>query len=113
MFGNWPFLYPMYGLGDIPKAFSKLWIASGWLWMLNTPVDEIIFDSSGKVKGVRSGSRVAKAPLVICDPSYAKNLEEEIKCTGKVIRSIWILNHPVLNTQDAASCQIILPYKQK
>jgi Rab GDP dissociation inhibitor len=37
--------------------------------MLNTNVDEILFES-GKVVGIRSGTEVAKAPLIICDPSY-------------------------------------------
>ncbi len=31
---------------------------------------------------------------------------------GKVIRSICILNHPIPNTDDKTSCQIIIPQKQ-
>jgi len=39
--------------------------------MLNTKVDEILFNEEGKVKGIRSGENTASAPLIICDPSYA------------------------------------------
>lgn len=66
---------------------------------------------NGKVAGVKIDGVMAKAPLVICDPSYA----EEQKCTkvtGKVIRAICILDHPIPNTNDAQSIQIILPQKQ-
>jgi len=36
--------------------------------MLNTKVDEILFDN-GKVTGIRSGEETARAPLIICDPA--------------------------------------------
>jgi len=80
--------------------------------MLNKPIDEILFDSNGKVTGVRSGSEVAKAPLVICDPSYVKDIKGHVKSRGKVIRSICILDHPIPNTKDSTSTQIIVPQKQ-
>lgn len=111
-YGEHPFLYPIYGLGGIPEGFSRLSAIHGGTYMLNTPIDEVLFDSSGKVEGVRSGSQVAKAPLVICDPSYVKNVKGQVKSVGKVVRSICILNHPIPDTHDATSCQIILPQKQ-
>jgi len=77
--------------------------------MLNTQVDEIIIED-GKVKGIRSGESTATAPLVICDPSYTT--EDKIKPVGQVIRAICIMDHPIPNTNNAASIQIILPAKQ-
>jgi Rab GDP dissociation inhibitor len=56
---------------------------------------------NGKVTGIRSGENFANAPIVICDPSYAK--QEFLKPTGKVIRAICILDHPIPNTKNAAS----------
>ena len=38
--------------------------------MLNTKIDEILFDGDGKVTGVSSGENKALAPIVICDPTY-------------------------------------------
>lgn len=32
--------------------------------------------------------------------------------TGKVVRAICLLNHPVANTNDNGSCQIIIPQRQ-
>jgi Rab GDP dissociation inhibitor len=79
--------------------------------MLNTKVDEIMFGENGKVTGIKSGGEEAKAPLIICDPSYVRDLKK-VKENGKVIRAICILDHPIPNTNDSTSCQVILPQKQ-
>jgi Rab GDP dissociation inhibitor len=70
-YGSSPFLYPVYGLGGLPESFSRLCAIHGGTYMLNTPVDEVLFEN-GKVVGVRSGEGIAKAPLIICDPSYVR-----------------------------------------
>lgn len=111
-YGDSPFLYPIYGLGGIPEGFSRFCAIHGGTYMLNKPIDEILFDSDGKVTGVKSGDEVAKAPLVICDPSYVRETKGHVKSIGKVIRSICILDHPIPNTKDATSCQVIIPQKQ-
>ena len=63
----------------------------------------------GKFVGVRSGSETVKAKQVIGDPSYFTSRVEE---TGKVIRAICFLKHPIPGTEDADSCQIIIPQNQ-
>ena len=83
--------------------------------MLNTPVNDIIINTDGKVTGIKSGAEEAKAPLIICDPSYVQgspSTQGKVKAVGKVIRAICILDHPIPNTNDSSSCQIILPQKQ-
>jgi len=54
-YGDSPFLYPIYGLGGLPEAFSRLCAIHGGTYMLNTNVDEILFGDDGKVNGIRSG----------------------------------------------------------
>jgi Rab GDP dissociation inhibitor len=109
-YGDSPFLYPVYGLGGLPESFSRLCAIHGGTYMLNTAVDEILFES-GRAVGVRCGEETARAPLVICDPSYVTGLNKT-RTNGKVIRAICILDHPIPNTNDATSCQIIIPQKQ-
>lgn len=46
---------------------------------------------------------------LICDPSYAPS---RVRKVGRVIRVICLLTHPVKNTQEATSCQIIIPQMQ-
>lgn len=113
-FGNSPFVYPIYGLSGLPESFSRLSAVHGGTYMLNKPVDGFEFDSAtGRVTGVRSGEEVARAPIVICDPSYVREkLPGKIKSVGKVIRAICILSQPIPSTNNCYSCQIIIPQKQ-
>ena len=98
-YGDSPFLYPIYGLGGLPEAFSRLCAIHGGTYMLNTNIDEILFDGDGKAIGIRAGENTAKAPIVICDPSYTT--EDRLKPTGKVIRAICLMDHPIPDTYDA------------
>lgn len=107
-YGKSPYLYPLYGLGELPQGFARLSAIYGGTYMLNTPVDEIVFEGSSVV-GIKSGGVVAKCKQVFCDPSYVKN---RVKITGQVIRCICLLNHPIPNTRDALSTQIIIPQNQ-
>ena len=78
--------------------------------MLNTDVEEITFGDDGKTTGIKCGADIATAPIVICDPSYVK--DEHLKPMVKVIKAICILDHPIPETNDATSTQIIIPAKQ-
>lgn len=106
--------------------------------MLNKPVDEIVMEG-GHVVGVKSEGevratarsthllrrvrvspplvlilpppppQVARCKQLICDPSY---IPDRVRKAGQVIRVICVLSHPIKNTNDANSCQIIIPQNQ-
>ncbi|CAG2106580.1 unnamed protein product [Medioppia subpectinata] len=107
-YGKSPYLYPLYGLGELPQGFARLSAIYGGTYMLDKQVDELVMEN-GKVVGVRSGDEVAKCKQVYCDPSY---VTDRVNKVGQVIRCICLLNHPIPNTKDALSCQIIIPQKQ-
>lgn len=107
-YGSSPFIYPLYGLSGLPEGFSRLAAVHGGTYMLNTPVDEILKDGDGKARGIRSGDKEAYAPIVLCDPTYVADTDK-VRKTGQVATSICILNHPLPNTNDADSAQIIVP----
>jgi Rab GDP dissociation inhibitor len=50
-----------------------------------------------------------KAKFVIGDPSY---FPDKVKKTGQVVSCICILSHPIPNTNNAESAQIIIPQKE-
>jgi Rab GDP dissociation inhibitor len=104
-----PYIYPLYGLGELPQAFARLSAIYGGTYMLNKPVDEVVYDEQGVVVGVKSEGEVAKCKFVVADPSYFPN---KVKKTGQVIRAICILEHPIPDTNNSDSCQIIIPQKQ-
>jgi len=107
-YGNSPYIYPLYGLGEMPQGFARLSAIYGGTYMLSKPVEEIIYEN-GVVVGVKSEGEVAKCKLVIGDPSY---FPTKVKKVGQVARQICVLNHPVPNTNNANSCQIIIPFKE-
>ena len=107
-YGKSPYLYPLYGLGELPQGFARLSAIYGGTYMLDKPIDEIVMEG-GKVVGVKSGGETAKCKQVYCDPTYAPDM---VKKTGQVVRCICLLDHPLPNTKDSLSSQIIIPQKQ-
>jgi len=107
-YGKSPYLYPLYGLGELPQGFARLSAIYGGTYMLDKPIDEIVMEG-GKVVGVKSGEEVARCSQVYCDPSY---VSDKVTQVGKVVRAICLLDHPLPNTKDALSSQIIIPQKQ-
>lgn len=107
--GGSPYIYPLYGLGELPQAFSRLSAVYGGTYMLNKLDCKVTFDEEGKASGVTSDGETARCRKVVCDPSYLPN---KVKKIGKVSRAICIMSHPVPNTNDSQSLQIILPQKQ-
>jgi RAB protein geranylgeranyltransferase component A len=71
--GGSPYIYPLYGLGELPQAFARLSAVYGGTYMLAKPECKVEFDEMGKVTGVTSEGETVKAPKVVCDPSYLPN----------------------------------------
>jgi Rab GDP dissociation inhibitor len=118
-YGQSPFIYPVYGLGGLPESFARLSAIHGGTYMLDKPVDKILYGDDGKVCGIESKGEVARAPMVICDPTYVvQQLPHKAQAVGKVIRAICIMGGPIPDTkipdapQGAPSCQIIIPQRQ-
>lgn len=119
-YGKSPYIYPLYGLGELPQAFARLSAIYGGTYMLDKKIDSINVDpETGYFTGVTSEGETVRAKKVIGDPSYfgaGKDEPEGGKMrvieTGKVIRAICIMKHPIPGTDNADSAQIIIPQKQ-
>jgi len=120
-YGKSPYIYPLYGLGELPQSFARLSAIYGGTYMLDKKIDEIITDpDTGKFIGVRSGNEIVRAKQVIGDPSYfggglsgaPESGKVRVIEEGKVIRAICILKHPIPGTDNADSVQIIIPQNQ-
>ncbi|KAJ0987759.1 hypothetical protein J5N97_006115 [Dioscorea zingiberensis] len=107
--GGSPYIYPLYGLGELPQGFARLSAVYGGTYMLNKPECKVEFDKDGKAYGVTSEGETAKCKKLVCDPSY---LPDKVQKVGRVARAICIMSHPIPDTNDSHSVQIILPQKQ-
>lgn len=112
-FGRTPYLYPLYGLGELPQGFARLSAIYGGTYMLGIKFEGFVINEQERVAGVKvmgddGNFQVYKTKMgVICDPSYAS---DRVCLSQRVIRAICLLNHPIKSAAD--SCQIILPQKQ-
>ena len=109
-FGKTPYLYPLYGLGELPQGFARLSAIYGGVYMLGIKFEGFEMDQTSQlVCGIKAeGGHIFKCTKgVICDPSYAP---ERVCLSQRVIRAICLLDHPIRSAAD--SCQIILPQRQ-
>jgi len=115
-YGKSPYIYPLYGLGELPQSFARLSAIYGGTYMLDKPIQAIVTDADGKFVGVTSDGETVKAKQVIGDPSYFMSGEESGKVRviedSKVVRAICFLKHPIPGTENSDSCQIIIPQNQ-
>ncbi|KAF8898902.1 GDP dissociation inhibitor [Infundibulicybe gibba] len=117
-YGKSPYIYPLYGLGELPQSFARLSAIYGGTYMLDKAIDEIVTDADGKFVGVTSGGETVKAKQVIGDPSYfgagqsGEGGKVRVIEEGKVVRAICLLKHPIPGTDDSDSLQIIIPQNQ-
>lgn len=109
-FGVSPYVYPEYGNGELPQAFSRLCAVFGGTFMLQTPVDKVHFDEDGKFTAIECAGKKAYGKMVVGDPSY---FPDRVKPVGKVVRCIAIMDHPIPGIEkDVESCQIIIPQEE-
>eukprot|EP00457_Paulinella_chromatophora_P004399 gb/GEZN01004411.1/.p1 GENE.gb/GEZN01004411.1/~~gb/GEZN01004411.1/.p1 ORF type:complete len:491 (-),score=116.20 gb/GEZN01004411.1/:438-1910(-) len=114
-YGNSPYIYPIYGLGGLPEGFSRVCAIHGGVFMLNKPVETILFDDEGRVRGVKcpkdesEQGTEAYCKTIIADPSYFAGTDK-VKKIGQVARCIAIMSKPIPNTNED-SAQIIIPSK--
>ena len=106
-YGTSPYLYPLYGLGELPQGFARLSAIYGGTYMLSKPIEKIE-QVDGKI-AVTSEGQTVTGKIVVGDPSYFPN---RVKKTGQVVRAICILSHSIPDTADSLSCQIIVPQNQ-
>ncbi|TNN85543.1 Rab GDP dissociation inhibitor alpha [Liparis tanakae] len=94
-----PYLYPVYGLGELPQGYARLSAEYGGTFLLNRTVDELVMDG-GKVKAVKSEGKLFHCKQLICDPSYVPN---RVRKVGRVIRVIYIYISVVSHVHNVAS----------
>ena len=118
-YGKSPYIYPLYGLGELPQGFARLSAIYGGTYMLNTEVGEILYEGS-KVCGIKATMKergeegdgmkfTTKCKKILADPSYFPG---KVQVTGHLLKAICILNHPVASTDNSDSLQLIIPQSQ-
>ncbi|KAK2746686.1 Rab GDP dissociation inhibitor alpha [Myotisia sp. PD_48] len=118
-YGKSPYIYPLYGLGELPQGFARLSAIYGGTYMLNTNIDEVLY-KDGKVSGIKATMKEngepgegfkfeTKTTKILADPSY---FPDKVRITGYLLKAICILTHPIDKTDGSDSVQLIIPQSQ-
>jgi len=128
-----PFLFPKYGLSEMPQGFSRLCALQGGVQSLRVGIEEIVIDEktkkvSGLVLKYEDKVKAVSTQRMIVSPEYLKDdapsnstgsgspskFAGKMQRTKQVVRSICILNHPLAcgAYAKAETVQLILPQKQ-
>ncbi|TVY59041.1 Rab GDP-dissociation inhibitor [Lachnellula cervina] len=117
-YGKSPYIYPLYGLGELPQGFARLSAIYGGTYMLNTNIDEVLYEGT-KAVGIKATMQdrggeepmkfTTKCKKILADPSYFPG---KAQVTGQLLKAICILNHPLAGTDNSDSCQLIIPQSQ-
>ncbi|NWH66114.1 RAE2 geranylgeranyltransferase, partial [Geococcyx californianus] len=108
-YGNTPFLFPLYGQGEIPQCFCRMCAVFGGIYCLRHSVQCLVVDkASGRCKAIvdHFGQRIS-ANYFIVEDSY---LSDSV-CTNvsyrQISRAMLITDRSVLNTDSEQQVSIL------
>ncbi|XP_062513686.1 rab proteins geranylgeranyltransferase component A 1-like isoform X2 [Corticium candelabrum] len=69
-YGNTPFLWTLYGVGELPQAFCRLCAVFGGLYVLNRKIEKVVVNPSNQFQAVISEGKRLQASWLIGGSSY-------------------------------------------
>ncbi|NXF32499.1 RAE2 geranylgeranyltransferase, partial [Nyctibius bracteatus] len=108
-YGNTPFLFPLYGQGEIPQCFCRLCAVFGGIYCLRHSVQCLVVDKeSGRCKAVvdHFGQRIS-ANYFIVEDSYLSESTCKNVCYRQISRAVLITDQSVLNTDSEQQVSIL------
>ncbi|CAG4941494.1 unnamed protein product [Colias eurytheme] len=103
-YGNTPFLWPMYGSGELPQCFCRLCAVFGGVYCLNRPIDKVehkVLDEGRSVVVIDSKSKTLNCDhLVIGINECPKDLisPEPAECTD-ISKAVFITNGTMMSSE--------------
>uniref|UniRef100_A0A8C1MZ25 Rab proteins geranylgeranyltransferase component A n=1 Tax=Cyprinus carpio TaxID=7962 RepID=A0A8C1MZ25_CYPCA len=101
-YGNTPFLFPLYGLGEIPQCFCRMCAVFGGIYCLRHSVECLVVDKvSNKVKAVidTRGQRISCSHFVVED-SYIRDEQRQSTAYRQISRAVLITDRSVLPSES-------------
>ncbi|NXO88994.1 RAE1 geranylgeranyltransferase, partial [Certhia brachydactyla] len=108
-YGNTPFLFPLYGQGEIPQCFCRLCAVFGGIYCLRHAVRCLVLDTaSGRCKAIvdHFGQRIS-ANYFIVEDSYLSESTCTNVCYRQISRAVLITDQSILNTDSEQQVSIL------
>ncbi|RDD45951.1 Rab proteins geranylgeranyltransferase component A 1 [Trichoplax sp. H2] len=112
-FGETPFLWPLYGVAELPQAFCRLCAVFGGIYCLRMTVPSLIIDeTSNRCTGIITdeGQKISCSNVII-DSSYLPSalLSDEPDKEKSISRAIFITNKSIYPTETDEVILFSLP----
>lgn len=108
-FGKTPFLYSMYGSGEITQAFCRLSAVFGGIYALNQPLNGFIYDNDNTFKGIICGKqRINATQLVMSLEKLPKEIVD-FSPTEYISRAIFITDKSILEDEKEHLTLLLFP----
>lgn len=108
-YGNTPFLFPLYGQGEIPQCFCRLCAVFGGIYCLRHSVRCLVVDKeSGRCKAIvdHFGQRISANYFIVEDSYLSENICTNV-CYRQISRAVLITDQSVLNTDAEQHVSIL------
>ncbi|NXO54003.1 RAE2 geranylgeranyltransferase, partial [Aramus guarauna] len=108
-YGNTPFLFPLYGQGEIPQCFCRMCAVFGGIYCLRHSVRCLVVDKeSGRCKAIvdHFGQRISANYFIVEDSYLSENVCTNV-CYRQISRAVLITDQSVLNTDSEQQVSIL------
>uniref|UniRef100_A0A669PMT0 Rab proteins geranylgeranyltransferase component A n=1 Tax=Phasianus colchicus TaxID=9054 RepID=A0A669PMT0_PHACC len=108
-YGNTPFLFPLYGQGEIPQCFCRMCAVFGGIYCLRHSVQCLVVDKeSGRCKAVvdHFGQRISASYFIVEDSYLSESVCVNV-CYRQLSRAVLITDQSVLKTDSEQQVSIL------
>ncbi|KAM9373900.1 rab proteins geranylgeranyltransferase component A 1 [Phaethornis superciliosus] len=108
-YGNTPFLFPLYGQGEIPQCFCRMCAVFGGIYCLRHPVRCLVVDKeSGRCKAIvdHFGQRISANYFIVEDSYLPESICTNV-CYRQISRAVLITDQSVLNTDSEQQVSLL------
>ncbi|KAM6061724.1 rab proteins geranylgeranyltransferase component A 1 isoform 2-T2 [Chlamydotis macqueenii] len=108
-YGNTPFLFPLYGQGEIPQCFCRMCAVFGGIYCLRHSVQCLVVDKdSGRCKAIvdHFGQRISANYFIVEDSYLSESVCTNV-CYRQISRAVLITDQSVLNTDSEQQVSIL------
>ncbi|XP_025917060.1 rab proteins geranylgeranyltransferase component A 1 isoform X4 [Apteryx rowi] len=108
-YGNTPFLFPLYGQGEIPQCFCRMCAVFGGIYCLRHSVQCLVVDKeTGRCKAILDhfGQRISANYFVVED-SYLSESTCKNVCYRQISRAVLITDQSILKTDSEQQVSIL------
>ncbi|XP_039726137.1 rab proteins geranylgeranyltransferase component A 1 isoform X3 [Pteropus medius] len=108
-YGNTPFLFPLYGQGELPQCFCRMCAVFGGIYCLRHSVQCLVVDKeSGKCKAIidQFGQRIMSKHFLVEDSYFSENTCSHVQYR-QISRAVLITDRSVLQTDSDQQISIL------